>query len=386
MTTPARVPLLVGCYTQGPEPLGYFTNNAPADAGVVLVTLDTADGSLSLAASADGGTHPAYAAYDTATSTAYFVNENLDDGRVLALRVALEGAPRLEALGGSQPVTGHPCYLGVVSGSKLLCASYVSGEVTVLPLAGDGSITGPGVTSKLPTPESATYPGPVAGRQDGPHAHCFEPVGSAASFGLCCDLGSDRLYALSIADGAVVSSAALPPGCGPRHVAINAAGTMAYASTELGNTLCAVPLDPATGRLGAVVASASILPEGFSTPTTASHVELSPCGRVAYVGNRVGVGHDGGCADAGDAAISVMSLADGALGLAQFVPIGGKVARGFCVVAATAGSADVSGYLVVGAQESGFVASFAIDAATGQLRPTGHRLAVPSPAVVRPCV
>ena len=116
-------------------------------------------------------------------------------------------------------------------------------------------------------------------------------------------------------------------------MAVNAAGTMAYASTELGNTLCAVPLDPATGKLGAVVASASILPERYETPTTASHVELSPCGRVAYVGNRVGVGQDGGCANAAEAAISVMSIADGALGLTQFVPIGGKVARGFCVVA-----------------------------------------------------
>ena len=374
-----KVPLLVGSYTQGQKPLDYFTNNAAPDAGIVLVTLDTADGSLSLTASANGGTHPAYATYNAATSTAYFTNENLDSGKVLALRV--EQNTQLKVLGTSQVVKGHPCYLGV-SGSSLLCASYVSGEVTILPLKGDGSLAGPGITVKLPT-QGATYPGPVAERQDGPHAHCFEPVGEGG-FGLCCDLGSDRVYALSTTSGAVLSSAELPPGCGPRHVAVNTAGTMAYVSTELGNTLCAVPLDPATGKLGAVVASASILPERYETPTTASHVELSPCGRVAYVGNRVGVGQDGGCANAAEAAISVMSIADGALGLTQFVPIGGKVARGFCVVAG-AGSTGVSGYLVVGAQESGFVATFAIDAATGKLRPTGQKLAVPSPAVVRPC-
>lgn len=42
-----------------------------------------------------------------------------------------------------------------------------------------------------------------------------------------------------------------------------------------------------------------------------SHVELSPCGRWAYVGNRVGVGVDGACANCVEGLISVLRV-DGA--------------------------------------------------------------------------
>ena len=40
-------------------------------------------------------------------------------------------------------------------------------------------------------------------------------------------------------------------------------------------------------------------------------MELSPCGRWAYVGNRVGVGVDGACADCVEGSISVLRV-DGA--------------------------------------------------------------------------
>ena len=42
-----------------------------------------------------------------------------------------------------------------------------------------------------------------------------------------------------------------------------------------------------------------------------AHVELSPCGRWAYVGNRVGVGVDGACANCVEGSISVLRV-DGA--------------------------------------------------------------------------
>ena len=71
-------------------------------------------------------------------------------------------------------------------------------------------------------------------------------------------------------------------------------GRLVYVSTELSNTLIAVPTDPATGSLGEIASVTSLLPEGYDgPPTTASHVELSPCGGFAYVGNRVGVDLDG---------------------------------------------------------------------------------------------
>lgn len=256
----------------------------------------------------------------------------------------------------------------------MLSASYVSGHVHRFPTAPDGALE-PGTTAALPG--DAEYPGPVELRQDGPHAHCYQPLG-AGGHALCADLGSDALFALDSATGAVVGRSMFPPGSGPRHVAVAADAATVYVSCELGNLLVAVPACAETGTLGPPAASASILPPGYDGPdTTASHVELSPCGGYAYVGNRVGVPLHGGCEEAAEGSISVLRLDP--LELLDVVPIGGKVPRGFCVVDADA-SAGTTGWLVVGAQESSLLRSFAIGA-DGGLTPAAE-IPMPSPGCV----
>ena len=86
---------------------------------------------------ARSGTNPTYAAFDAATSTAYFTNENLEDGCIKSFRLSSDG--KLAALN-SQPVEGnHPCYLAADS-SAVLTASYVSGHVHIFPTGPDGSL------------------------------------------------------------------------------------------------------------------------------------------------------------------------------------------------------------------------------------------------------
>ena len=223
-----------------------------------------------------------------------------------------------------------------------------------------------------------TVPGPIEVRQDAPHAHCYHPLG-ANGFALCADLGSDTLYSLRTSDGSVVGQSSFPEGSGPRHVAVSADSSMVYASCELGNLLVAVPADGTTGKLGGPSGSVSILPADYAGPeTTASHIELSPCGNYAYVANRVGVPLDGACAACEEGSLSIIQLAP-ELKLLDVVDIGGKVPRGFCVVGAADGAA-ASGWLIVGAQESSLLRSFAI-AADGSLSATAQ-LAVPSPGCV----
>ena len=88
---------------------------------------------------ARSGTNPTYAAFDAATSTAYFTNENLEDGCIKSFRLSSDG--KLAALN-SQPVEGnHPCYLAVTADSSaVLTASYVSGHVHIFPTGPDGSL------------------------------------------------------------------------------------------------------------------------------------------------------------------------------------------------------------------------------------------------------
>ena len=88
---------------------------------------------------ARSGTNPTYAAFDAATSTAYFTNENLEDGCIKSFRLSSDG--KLAALN-SQPVEGnHPCYLATTADSSaVLTASYVSGHVHIFPTGPDGSL------------------------------------------------------------------------------------------------------------------------------------------------------------------------------------------------------------------------------------------------------
>jgi 6-phosphogluconolactonase len=223
-----------------------------------------------------------------------------------------------------------------------------------------------------------TDPGPIEIRQDAPHAHCYHPLGTNG-FALCADLGSDMLYSLRTADGSVVGQSSFPPGSGPRHVAVSEDGSMVYASTELGNLLVAVPADAGTGELSSPTGSVSILPTDYAGPdTTASHIELSPCGNYAYVANRVGVPLDGACEACEEGSISIVQLTP-ELKLLGVVEIGGKVPRSFCVVAA-ADEAEARGWLIVGAQESSLLRSFAIGA-DGSLSAVAQ-LAMPSPGCV----
>jgi len=350
-----------------------------------VVLLNIVDGSLSIShGSVAAGVNPAYAAFNPKSSTAYFTNENEKQGCIKAF--SLVGA-KLEPIN-EQVVSGnHPCFISVThDGAALLCASYLSADLCVYNLASDGSLGPATMTMQLPKLDIA---GPVAMRQDGPHAHCFVQLGDS-DFGLCCDLGSDQVFCISIGGGQVVGKAALPEGSGPRHLAIASDCKWIYVCTELRNTICALPADPTTGIIGPPAAIGSLLPDGYDgPPTTASHIELSPCGRFAYVGNRIGVALDGACANAAEGAISVIDLGlgpeDGAtptLRLVELVYIGGRVPRGFCVHPAANSRTGGSGWLVVAAQESSLLKSFRIDRSTGRLSATGHLLEVPSPGVV----
>lgn len=373
--------LLVGCYTKGHEPLAYYTNHA--EQGAYVVDLNNRTGKLSVShGPVDAGTNPTYAAFDPKSSTAYFTNENLEKGCIKAFRLDHGVVSKNNFLLplNSEPVPGnHPCFVAwYPKKQQVLCANYVSGDLSIFDTLHDGSLRSgfPVAAWLTPIPTDGTFPGPVAARQDKPHAHCYAQLGDTG-FGLCCDLGSDQVLCLRIASGEVISRCKLSRGSGPRHVAVSKDAKWLYVSTELDNTIVAIPADPATGKLGPFAAAASLQPEGCGGPaTSASHIELSTCGKFAFVANRVGVANDGGCQNAVEGTVSVFKLSPKTSGaehlkLVEHKLIGGKVPRSFCV----AGK-----WLVVGAQESSMLRSFSIGPAGNLIR--AHDLSIPSPGVV----
>ncbi|MFJ3958602.1 lactonase family protein [Arthrobacter sp. NPDC090010] len=135
-----------------------------------------------------------------------FAVEELDHGQVVELH-----PESLEVLARSSSGGSFPCHLSVLDGGLLLVANYGSGTVSALPL------DGPWDEVPLWT-VGGEGSGPVADRQEGPHAHSTLPLPDGRF--LLADLGRDRVDEYrSGTDGAeLVGGLDLPPGTGPRHL------------------------------------------------------------------------------------------------------------------------------------------------------------------------
>ncbi|WP_449374628.1 lactonase family protein [Arthrobacter psychrolactophilus] len=106
------------------------------------------------------------------------------------------------------------CHVAVVE-SQAWVANYSSGTASVIPLANV-------LSGDAGAPRILAHPGsgPVSDRQGESHAH--QVTATAWGTALVADLGADRVdeYSLAAHNFALLGSAQLPPGTGPRHIAL----------------------------------------------------------------------------------------------------------------------------------------------------------------------
>ncbi|MHA7270473.1 lactonase family protein [Arthrobacter sp. HLT1-20] len=135
--------------------------------------------------------------------------EELPEGNVVAVDPLT-----LEVLGRAPTLGSDPCHVALVDG-QVWVANYSSGTATVLAL--DGLLG-----NDAPAAQVLAHPGsgPVVERQAESHAHQVTPTPWDSV--LVADLGSDRVdeYAQTAGSHTLLRSAQLPPGTGPRHVAL----------------------------------------------------------------------------------------------------------------------------------------------------------------------
>ncbi len=212
--------------------LGGYTS---ADGGGLgLVLLD--HGRLGAPVPVAEAPNPSYLVWSPDRRVVYAVLEG-DVGRVGGWHVG-EGSevdsPPWAALGEQETGGSAPCHLAVSpDGGFVVCANYGSGSVSVHPIASDGSL---GERTDLAQHTGGV--GPIADRQDGPHAHqvVFAPTGELLS----CDLGLDAVIAYDLdAQGRLteIGRSELPPGTGPRHLAFAPDGVTAWVVGELASTV-----------------------------------------------------------------------------------------------------------------------------------------------------
>ncbi|WP_369202789.1 lactonase family protein [Streptomyces sp. PU-14G] len=342
--------------------IGSFTS--AGGRGITTAALDIATGALTpLHHTEDAVTDPSFLALAPSGGTLYAVSES-DQGGAAAF--ALHRQEPLELLGSTVSVhAAGPTHLSVADG-RLHTANYTSGSVTALPLRADGSL------EPRPVTHQHHGSGPVADRQEGPHAHAAVPDPSGQWL-LVTDLGTDSVWIYDLRGPRpglhLHREVPLRAGTGPRHLAF-APGARertaespevewVYVVNELDSTVTTCRWRSNTGELEPL-GETRVLPSGHTGPANyPSALVLSPDGRFAWVANR------------GDDSIAVLDLSAGELPvLTATVPCGGHWPRDLAAPPA-------GGRLYAANERSGDVTWFDVDHETGMPHRGGS---LPAPA------
>ncbi|WP_338932668.1 lactonase family protein [Streptomyces netropsis] len=330
--------------------IGSFTQ--AGGRGLTVADVDTATGTLTPVYATDAVANPSFLALSPAADVLYAVSETAEGA---AVAFSLADPARPEPLGAPVPVRGaSPTHLAP-AGAHLLTANYGSGSVSALPVRADGGLEAPSVV--LPHRGG----GPVAERQEGPHAHAVVPDPSGR-WVLAVDLGTDSVwtYALDPATGVPRPHGETPlrPGTGPRHLVFHPRGDRAYVLNELESTVTVCRWDASAGALKPVGETPVVPGErpggNAAVPNFPSAPVVSPDGRFLWVANR---GHD-------TIATLALDASGDALGLRAAVDCGGHWPRDL--------SAHPGGHLLYAANErSGDVTWFTVEPDTGLPRRAG---------------
>lgn len=158
------------------------------------------------------------------------------NGHVVTLAAELfpDGTPTLSPVGRAPTGGANPCHLALLpDGLTLLSANSGDGAVSALAVR-DGTV------SALADVERLTGSGPHPSRQRGSHAHQVVPLSSDRV--AVVDLGADEIVTYAVRDGALhrLTSSAMPPGAGPRHLAHDRRTRRAWVGGELSGSLIAL--------------------------------------------------------------------------------------------------------------------------------------------------
>jgi len=359
---------LLGCLmlnvSQAADSVPFYIGTYTSDGGsrgIYRAELNASTGELSqptLAAEANG---PSFVAVHPNGKFLYAVHEPTE-GDVSAYRIETDGM--LSKINSRSSGGGGPCHVSVSpDGKNVFTASYGAGSLACLPIKEDGSLAEPSDVFK----NAGT--GPNKARQEGPHLHAIY-ADASNSFVYACDLGTDEvlMFRLDSPTGSLSPlkprSAKVPPGGGPRHLALHPNGRFAFVNDEMTSAVTAFERDKSSGRLDPIQ-TISTLPEGRDVPgNSTAEIFLHPNGQWLYVSNR---GHD---------SIAAYAVGeDGTLSVIQIAPAGVSVPRGFGI--------DPSGrWLVAAGQKSNDLTALSIDQKTGKLSPGPNKVSVDKPVCV----
>jgi len=352
---------------KGDTMLVYFgTYTGKVSKGIYVAEMDMKTGKLSDAKLAAEIPSPTFLAIHPRKNFLYAAGETSDfgpkkSGTINAFAFDSKTG-KLTFLNKQSSGGSGPCHLVLDrSGQCVLAANYGGGSSVALPVLEDG---------KLGEPSSFHQhkgTGPDKSRQEAPHAHSIN-VDGRNEYAFAADLGLDKvlIYRLDPAKATLTTHGfgEVPPGGGPRHLAVAPSNDFVYTNNEMTSSVTVFAFDRDKGTLKPLQ-TISTLPKAVKGNSTAETV-IHPSGKFLYVSNR---GHD-------SIAMFRVDTKKGTLKAMGHASTGGKTPRNFAI--------DPSGlFLLAANQSTNNVVVFRIDQETGNLTATGQEIVVPSPVCVR---
>lgn len=335
--------VFVGTYTEAPEQ------------GILRYRFDPSSGKLMPSGLAIPAVNPSFLARSYDGRFLFAVNETADykgipGGYVSSYRI-LNDQGDLRFLG-SQPTRGaHPCHVAVSADNRfLLVSNYTGGNVSVIPVAADGSLK----ESVCEIRHEGS--GPNKERQEKAHVHSVT-LSADNRFACVCDLGLDQVvvYPFNKESGILDAAGKIiyhtAPGAGPRHFCFTGDGKLALLINELDSTLSLLSFDRNTGQLKEVTTQPT-LPSEFTGQNTCADVHVHPSGRFVYGSNR---GHD-------SIVLFALNREDRTLSQRAHFPTGGNTPRNFAID-------PLGNFLMAANQNSGSIKVLRINPESGHLMP-----------------
>lgn len=243
--------------------------------------------------------NPSYMCANNAHTCIYMVSElKNEEASVVTAFGFTPATAQLEFLNSVKTFGAEACHVAITDDERFITVANYGGEnVVLLPINDDGSL-GEHVAGVTHEP-AAPGPGQNAERQERSHPHMgFLHSGKDVHRMLVPDLGLDKvvIYSLDVSlqppSFEYASHLALPPGSGPRHLALHPSGRWIYVLNELLSTIVACAWDVQQGVLEILAPPLPTVPGekvGVDGQTFCAAVRVSPDGRFVYASNR---GHD----------------------------------------------------------------------------------------------
>jgi 6-phosphogluconolactonase len=350
---PSTYDLLIGTYTKPGKSKGIYVYRFYAETGKLAYLNEIDDVS-----------NPSYLCVSDNNKFVYAVNENGKNGEVSAFTFDPKQG-KLVFINKQSSSGADPCYISVDKAQKnAFVANYSSGDLTVLPINKDGSLS---PVSQVIQDEGH---GVNKERQEGPHVH-IGMLSPDEKYLLYTDLGTDKLnvYRYKASRPQPLSPATpsfvnVKDGEGPRHITFSNNKKHVYLITEMGSAVHVFDYD--NGKLKEKQ-SITLLSAGFSGQTAGAAIHISPDGRFLYASNRL---------ETNEISVFAIDPESGGLIFVQRVTSSGKNPRDFAI--------DPTGnFLVLANQDSDSIYVYKIDKSNGKISRTSSGIDVGNPVCLK---